>query len=226
MSKYIDERPFEDVIRAVTLDDKHKEHVDAIVSMILADEACDWRHNPLRGDHTIYDAELIRMRREKVKLDADLEQAQKYSDTLFNKILELTEPDEGEEEEEEEEEEEQADDYVDHYQEKGKGNQIKLKPAELAKKKKQDAIARQNFKSSLATLQEQMREMMKRSRELDKQIDRHKYFQEVSVKVLISLRRIVKHYKQNHDLEFVKKGVYFVHDHSSMLMDRYDRSVT
>ena len=228
MSKYIDERPFEEVVRATTLDRKHKEYVDTIVTMILRDEESGWQNNPFRGDHTLYDVEIALLKRDKERFKSELEQVQKHYDSVFNKIVELKMPEEDGEkvdvdiDDEEKEEEEHQEKEL--FQEKGKTTLVRLKPAQLAKKQKNDAVARQNFKASLATLQEQLRELMKQVRDTESELERYEYFQEVSIKVLISLRRILNYYKEHHDVEFVEKGAYFVRDYSMMLMDRFDET--
>lgn len=238
MSKYIDERPFEQIVRETVLDGKHEDYIDSIVSTVLNDEQTDWRTNSYKGDQTIYDFELFRLAHRRKELENQYEQIDKHYTAVLVKVSELdAELDESYQDEEEEEEEYYDDDdddggYYDkraaslkiQSKSKSKSKDNTMKPAEIAAKKKRDELASRNFKSTLATLQEELRDIMKDLREIEEQEKMYTHYQEIAVKTLRTLRRIIKEYRINKDIEFVKKGAYFVKDYSDKLYARYSSS--
>lgn len=228
MSKYIDERPFEQVVRETVLDGKHEEFIDSVVSAVLNDEQSNWRTNSFKNDQTIYDFELYKLIGKQQAIKSQFDQTEKHYTSVLTKVSALdAELDSSQEEEEEEEEEYDDDDY---YEEKGKSIKIQakstakantMKPAEIAAKRKRDELASRNFKATLATLQEELREMMKEMRELEDEIKKNTYYQDIASKTVRTLYRISKDYRVNKDIEYVKKGAYFVKDYSDKLYARY-----
>lgn len=226
MSKYIDERSVEEIIEAIVLDGKHEDYIDTILLMILSDEENNWRSNPFRGDQNIYSGEVCYLTNKKNKIVAEQEQVQKHFDAVFNKVMELNKDlKDDEENENNEENEEEEDEYYDsaqdYYKDKGKGSMIRAKPAEIAAKKKKDQISLQQFKSTMATLQDELRGFAVQIAELDKMIHENAYYDEVACKSFRSLRRIINHYKKHKDVEFLKKGLYYVKEWSDKLTNSY-----
>ncbi len=228
MSKYIDERPVEEIIQSTVLDGQHEDFIKTILEMILSDEENNWRFHPFRGDQNFYDMEVFHLMNDKKKLVSEQEQVQKHFDSVFAKVMELSKELNGDggnseyAEEEEEEEEDYYDTAQDYYKEKNKASMIRAKPAEIAAKKKKDQISLQQFKATMASLQEELRGFAKVIAELDEKIKENKYYSEVAVKSFRTIRGIIGQYKKNRDVEYVKKGLYFVKKNSDMLMKRYD----
>jgi hypothetical protein len=230
MSKYIDERPFEEIVNSIVLDGKHEDYIERIIFIILADEKTDWRTNAFRGDNTMYEQEVFHLQKKKQSLQSEFDQIEKHYTAVLSKVAELGKvlsPDDNDEDEDYDEDDENDDDnYYDNDDYQGKGIVVKakstgMKPSEIAAKRRQDEIAYQNFKSTLATLQEELRPLMAEIRKLDKEIKRNEYYHDVSVKSLRTIRRLVKHYRDDKDIEFLKKGLYFTKNYSDMLWNRY-----
>ena len=228
MSKYIDERPFEEIVNSIVLDGKHEDYIERIIFIILGDEKTDWRTNTFRGDNTMYEQEVFNLQKKKQIYQSDFDQVDKHYTSVLVKVAELEKalgPSYNDSEDESYGEED--DDYYDNaddYQGKAivvKAKSTGMKPSEVAAKRRQDEIAFQNFKATLATLQEELRPLMTEIRKLDKEIKRNEYYHDVSVKSLRTIRRLVKHYRDNKDIEFLKKGLYFTKNYSDMLWNRY-----
>jgi chromosome segregation ATPase len=220
MSKYIDERPFEEIIHSIYLDGKHQDYIEDIVNIVTNDESTCWRTNTFRGDSTMYEQEVFHLQTKRKGLQSEFDQIEKHYQSTLGKLAELEKllgPIQKNEDENEEE-----DDYDDeYYQEtkaKGKG---KGKGVIIGAKRRQNEVAYQNFKSTLATLQEELRSLLAQIKEIDVEIKRNEYYHDIGVKSLRTLRRIVNHYKENKDSEYLKKGIYFTKNYSDMLLNRY-----
>lgn len=220
MSKYIDERPLEQIVRETVLDGNHTDYIESITSIVLNDEQHNWCYNTFKGDSTLFDSEISHLRNKKQLLQSDFEKLDKQYQSVLVKVSQL----DGELDSPVEDEEEEENDEDDYYNEKGKATYIKaktqpgaLKPADLAAKRKKDEVARRNFKATLATLQEDLRSLMQEMREVDGDLHKDEIEQDIQIKMLRTLRRIIEHYKKERDIEFVKKGAYFVKDYSDKL---------
>lgn len=226
MSKYIDERPLEQIVRETVLDGKHQDYINSTLSIIQSDEESNWRINTFRGDHTFYDAEIAHLNHKKDLLQSEFNKLNKQYQSVVEKLAELDDAIDGTPQGDEDEEECDEDDGDDYYQEKGKGAMFRvkpsaMKPAEREAKRKRDEVSRQNFKTTLATVQEDLRTLMQEIRIVDSDLGRNRIEQELAIQMLRTLRRIVYHYKENKDIEFLKKGAYFVKDYSDKLRLHY-----
>lgn len=224
MSKYIDERPLEQIVRETVLDGNHTDYIESITSIVLNDEQHNWRYNTFKGDHTLFDSTISQLKNKKQFLQSEFDKLEKQYKSVLVKVSELDEELDSPAEDEEEEEEQEEEDY---YNEKGNATYIKaktqstaLKPADIAAKRRKDEISRRNFKATLATLQEDLRSLMQEMRDIEKELETNEIEQEIGLKCIRTLRRIVEHYKREKDIEYVKKGAYFVKDYSDKLRIR------
>lgn len=222
MKTYIDERPLEEIIQSVILDEKHKDFVEEVM-MVLARYNEDYMYsaNPYNGDHTVYDTDISRLENRKKLLEKKKETLEKTYTASFDKVVALeTQVNNNKEEEDESPEE---DDYHE-VKDIQKGGPIRIKPAEAAKQKKQQTTAAKNFRTTMATIQQEILDLNKELEQITADLKKYTYYQEVTLKTIRTLRRIINHYKIYRDDEFVRKGAYFVKDYSSKLIDRYNRS--
>ncbi len=227
MSKYIDERPFEEVIRTTIIDENNQEYIETILHIVQNDESTGWKTNTFRGDSTMYEHEVFHLKAKRKQIQTEFDQIEKHYTSVLGKVAELSKELNPNEYDEEDEYDEEEDEYEEDYStEKGKGSFIKAKPAQLkpsdvATKRRQNEFAYQNFKHTLATLQEELRTAMTEMKKIDAEIKRNEYYHDISVKSLRTLRRLVNHYKEHKDVEFLKKGVSFTKTYSDLLWNRY-----
>ncbi len=229
MSKYIDERPFEEVVNSIVLDGKHEDYIDGIMGIILGDEKTEWRTNAFRGDSSIYEQEVFHLQKKRRDLQNDFDQIDKHYTSVLAKVAELEKTLGPSQDDNNEYDEEEEDDYYEEevYEAKTKGKSVgstkgsAMKPSQIAAKRRKDEIAFENFKTTLATEQEELRNLMAEIRNLDKEIKRYEYYHDVAVQCFRTLRRLIRHYRENKDIEFLKKGLYFTKNYSDMLLERY-----
>jgi hypothetical protein len=170
----------------------------------------------------VYDIDIAKLTRKKNELLKEKEALEKLYTASFEKVVALETSGsvrkEGRENYEETNEEE---DEVDPYELKGKQTKIQIKPAEAAKKKKQEMLSATNFRATMATTQQELLEVNQELEHVSADLDRYLFHQEIALKCLVSLRRIINQYRINNDIEYVKKGAYFVRDYSLQLLNRY-----
>ena len=85
MKSYIDERPLEEIIQSVILDEKHKEFVEEVMMVLARYEEYDV--NPYNGDHTFYDTDISRLENRKKLLEKEKEMLEKMYTTTFDKVV-------------------------------------------------------------------------------------------------------------------------------------------
>ena len=210
---YIDERPLEDIVYDTVLDNKYEQYVNCVVDAAEAYERSSFKTNPYNGDQTIYDVEITLLKAKKTALEKERDTLMKAYNTSFDKVVALENEPQQKMRQVEEDENEEDDDM---YEVKEKKSQ-RMKPLELAKKKKQQQIAAGNFRTTMATLQEDILDLQKQLADVETQLAQYAVKQDIAVKCLRTLRCILQHYKENRDIEFVKKGAYFVRDYSLKL---------
>jgi hypothetical protein len=226
MKTYIDERPLEEIIQSVILDEKHNDFVEEVMDVLTRyNENYKNKGNPYDGDHTLYDGDIARLENRKATLEKQKETLEKMYNASFDKVVALeTSGVSGPQEDEDEEEVDVDEEYYNAtIRKKGGTAPIQVKPAEAAKRKVQQANAAKNFKTTMATTQQEILEVNKELAVLSEELVKYVYYQEVAVKTIRTLRRIINHYKIHRDAEFVRKGAYFVKDYSSKLIDRYNK---
>jgi hypothetical protein len=225
MKTYIDERPFEEIIQSVILDEKHKDFVEEVMDVLTRyDENYMHGTNPYNGDYTLYDGDIALLQNRKATLEKQKETLEKMYNASFDKVVALeTSGVAGPQEDEDEEEEDVDEEYYETNIRKKGGSAARVKPAAAAKQKAQQATAAKNFRTTMATMQQEILDVNKELAVLSEELAKYLYYQEVSVKTIRSLRRIINHYKIHRDTEFVRKGAYFVKDYSTKLIERYNK---
>lgn len=225
MKTYIDERPLEEIIQSVILDEKHNDFVEEVMDVLTRyDENYKYKGNPYDGDYTLYDGDIARLGNRKATLEKQKETLEKMYNASFDKVVALETSAVGPEEDEDEEEVDVEEEYYEaNIRKKGGSGAVRVKPAEAAKRKAQQANAAKNFKTTMATMQQEILDLNKELAVLSEELAKYVYYQEVSLKTIRSLRRIINHYKIHRDVEFVRKGAYFVKDYSTKLIERYNK---
>jgi hypothetical protein len=221
--KYIDERPFEQIVRERTLSDKYVSRIEELLEDISIDQASGFKLYKNTSKHTLYDKDLDLWTAQKKKIEEEMKKEEDLFEKYCKKFEELGEVAALDDSDDDEEEEDYAEELIHEKKEKPLQRNINVKNTQTQRQTqaKERAALVKTLKTSMATSQQKLIDNQKKIEELDVKIKYYTHYQYATQKYIGAMRNLILLYERNQDKEFLRKGLDFILDYTDMLMKRY-----
>ena len=225
---YIDERPFEQIIRERTLSNKYAAKIEELLEDISRDEASGFKLYKNTSKQTLYDNDLDTWKAQKKRLEEERKKEEDLFEKYCKKFQELgiTGPVEGTGDDDDEEEEE-IEELIHEKKEKpiqknvsGKNTQTQTQ-TQIQIKAKQAAALAKTLKTSMATSQQKLIDNQKNLEEVEIKIKYYTHYQYAARGYIGAMRKLILLYEREKDKEILRKGLDFILEYTDMLLKRY-----
>lgn len=224
MKTWIDERPFEDIVQTTLCLHAYKEEVEDILLRIDIDEQFQFKCYKSNNTYTLYDGEILSMKRKKTELETEVKTVSKKFEDLcleYGTLADKEDPNFVEKEKGEEDEVDVEQEVVG--QKDFKANK-KGKPSTAEEKEKEKlAIQKriQQLKNSMANTQDKLISLQSEVETVNEKIATFEHNQKITRLYLRYMKTLVETYEKNRNREFLVKGIYNAVQYTDMMIKRF-----
>lgn len=221
--KYIDERPFEQIVMERTLSNKYTSRIEELLEDISIDKESGFKLYKNNNRHTLYDNYLDMWKAQKKRTEEDIKKEEELFEKYCKKFEELGVVAALDDSDDDEEDEDDAEEFVHEKKEKPLQRNVNVKNTQTQRQQqaKERAALAKTLKNSMATSQQKLIDNQKKIEQLDVKINYYTQYQNASQRYIGAMRNLVLLYERNQDKEFLRKGLDFILEYTEMLMKRY-----